>query len=221
MLVDIVKTFSRKLLPGGREFRRLPMGPAAGSVMKLNFHCDLRLFLGLYEIETQRWFRRLVKPGYRSFDVGGLGGYDALLLSKLSGGGRVISFECEDLALAEMRDTFDLNPYPIAAVKAFVSDQNTETDMTLDRAAEQFFIPDFIKIDIEGAEARALSGAAKIIAERKPSMIVEVHGQDIENQCTSLLKGYGYSPRIVNRIKIMAENRPTDHNRWLICEGRA
>lgn len=188
--------------------------------MKLNFHYDLRLFLGLYEVETQRWFKRLVKPGYKSFDVGGLGGYDALLLSKLSGGGEVISFECEAPAIEEMEETFRRNPYPIQAVSAFVSDQNNDREMTLDAAADQFFIPDFMKIDIEGAEAKALVGSSRIIHARKPNMIVEVHGRDIEAQCIQILNGYGYSPKIVDRNKIMGEKRPMDHNRWLICEGR-
>ncbi len=220
MFVGVVRAFSRRLLPGGKQYRRLPFGPAMGCEMKLNFHYDLRLYLGLYEKETQKWFRRLVKKGYRSFDVGGAGGYDALLISKLSGGGEVVSFECEPPAVEEMRETFRRNPYPITAVEAFVSDLNEDGHLSLDAAAERFFVPDFLKIDIEGAEDRALTGASAIIAARKPSMIVEVHGEETEDRCRSILRGYGYEPIVVDRRKILGEKRPMDHNRWLICPGR-
>ncbi len=220
MLVDVVRSVSRRLLPGGRDFRKLPFGPAAGCTMKLNYHYDLRLLLGLYEIETQRWFRRLIKRGYNSFDVGGLGGYDALLLSKLSGGGKVISFECERSAVSEMHETFQNNKYPIQAVEAFISDRDGNGEMTLDAAADKFFVPDFIKMDIEGAEDRALVGAFNIITSRKPNMIIEVHGEDIEQKCEQLLRNHGYEPKIVNRNRFFGEKRPMLHNRWLICVGR-
>src|SRR3954470_2905776 len=153
MIVSAVKAVTKRILPGGKEFRRLPLGPVAGCTMKVNLHYDLRLFLGLYEIETQKWFPRLIKHGYRSFDVGGAGGYDALLLSKLSNGGRVFSFECEPRLIEEMEETFRRNSYPIEAVTAFVGGEDSATRMTLDTAAKKFFVPDFIKLDIEGSEA--------------------------------------------------------------------
>ena len=220
MFVDVARAVSRRLLPGGKEFRRLPFGPASGCSMKINYHYDMRLYLGLYEIETQKWFRRLVKKGYRSFDVGGAGGYDALLVSRLAGGAEVVSFECEESAVADMVETFRRNNYPIKAVKAFVSNCDEGNEVTLDAAAKKYFVPDFIKMDIEGAEDRALVGASNIITSRKPNMIVEVHGRGTEEQCQTILSGYGYDPIIVDRLKVFAEKRPIDHNRWLICRGR-
>jgi Methyltransferase FkbM domain len=219
MIVAAVKAVTKHVLPGGKAFRRLPFGPIAGCTMKLNFHYDLRLYLGLYEIETQKWFPRLIRPGYRSFDVGGAGGYDALLLSKLSNGGRVVSFECEDNLIEEMQETFRRNSYPIEAVKAFVSDQDGDGFMSLDSAAQRFFVPDFIKIDIEGAEDKALVAAKSLITERKPNMIVEVHGKDIEERCIATLKTYEYN-LVIDQNVHFGENRPLTHNRWLICEGR-
>ena len=220
MFVDVVRFASRALLPGGKRFRKLPFGPAAGCTMKLDLHYDLRLFLGMYEAETRSWFYRLVKPGYRSFDVGGAGGYDALLISKLSTSGQVISFECEPRLAEEMRETFRLNPYPIETVEGFVSDRDGDGQVSLDESARRFFVPDFLKIDIEGAEDQALLGASEIINGRKPNMIVEVHGKEKEDRCVEILKGYGYSPEVVSRRKILGEKRPMEHNRWLVCQGR-
>jgi len=41
-----------------------------------------RLLVGLYELELNRWLRRLCRPGYTAYDVGGQLGYDALVLAK-------------------------------------------------------------------------------------------------------------------------------------------
>jgi len=188
--------------------------------MAINYHYDLRLYFGLYEFETQKWFRRLVKKGSRCFDVGGAGAYDALLLSKLSGAGDVVSFECDDRAASEMLKTVKLNSYPIEVVKAYVSENDENGQMSLDAAAKRYFVPDFIKIDIEGAEDRALLGADSILTSRKPSMIIEVHGKEKENRCLAILKRYGYEAIIVDRGKFLQEQRPIGHNRWLVCKGR-
>jgi len=46
---------------------------------------------------------------------------------------------------------------------------------TLDTLAAQFGVPDFIKIDIEGAEVRALEGARTIASHAKSRFLVEMH----------------------------------------------
>jgi FkbM family methyltransferase len=37
--------------------------------------------------------------------------------------------------------------------------------------------PDFIKIDIEGAEGYAISGMERILAQYQPTLLIEIHGQ--------------------------------------------
>jgi len=41
---------------------------------------------------------------------------------------------------------------------------------------EGLMLPDVMKIDIEGAEAMALRGARKLLCERKPHLVIELHG---------------------------------------------
>ena len=57
--------------------------------------------------------------------------------------------------------------------------------------SEQKLKPDFIKIDVEGAELQVLQGAEACLREHKPKLLVEV----TENKETveELLKGHGYS----------------------------
>lgn len=219
MIRKIIRAIKNLILPRGKRFRKLPFGPASGCVMNIDFKQHAGLYLGMYEKEIEPHFLRLLKPGVRCFDVGGQGGYDALIMAKLTGE-KVISFECDADAAEEMRQTFDRNRFSIETIETFVGGEDNESHMTLDRAATENFMPDFIKMDIEGAEAEALKGAKVILSRRKPSLIVEVHGEDVEKQCIEILKSHGYAPQIVNQRSRWKEHRPLGHNRWLICQGR-
>jgi hypothetical protein len=219
-LLSLLRAGKNAVVPKGKDFRRLPFGPAAGCVMKVDFHHGFQMYLGIYERELWRHFKRLVRPGYNSFDVGGQGGYYALLLAKMSSG-QVVSFECDKGAADEMRDTFARNSYRIATIEAFVGDTVADPGTTtLDAVAAQTFVPDFIKMDIEGAEHQALLGASAILSGRKPSLIIEVHGRDIEDECRKILVSYGYTPEVVDQRQFLKEVRPLAHNRWLVCPGR-
>lgn len=187
--------------------------------MKLDLSSGFQTYVGMYERELWRHFQKLVHSGYNSFDVGGKGGYYALLLGKMSGG-RVISFECEKDAAEEMRETFGRNGYQIQTIEAFVSDDDGAGRTTLDTVAAQTFVPDFIKMDIEGGETKALLGARAILEKRKPSLIIEVHGREIEEECIKILVSHGYAPEVVDQRAFFKELRPLEHNRWLVCAGR-
>ena len=44
-------------------------------------------------------------------------------------------------------------------------------------------VPSLIKIDIEGAEMPALKGAARLIAEHQPTLLLSTHGEANRNDC--------------------------------------
>ena len=58
---------------------------------------------------------------------------------------------------------------------------------SLDNDVERFALPDptFIKIDIEGMEAAALTGMKRIIARCHPAMFIELHGTTPEDKRTN------------------------------------
>ena len=212
-----VRQFAKeRLLPRGRNFRRILAGPAAGCWMMLDLHHELRLFLGMYERELLSSYRRLLRRGMKSFDIGGRDGYSALLIASLTGA-QVISFECDPEGAAAMKATFDRNEMPVRAVQAFVGKVDGPGSMTLDRASNEYFVPDFIKIDVEGAEVDVLQGGQTLLAETRPSMIIEVHGAEAENGCLRLLDRHRYRVKIQDRARIFPEERPLAHNRWLVC----
>ena len=49
--------------------------------------------------------------------------------------------------------------------------------MTLDTAAEQYGIPDFVKIDTEGHEVPVIRGGLRTLLAHMPTLLIEVHAQ--------------------------------------------
>ena len=185
--------------------------------MYVDLHHQLRQYFGMYEYQLSKYFRELISKGDKCYDVGGQGGYDAIMFGNLAKSD-ILVFECLDEAIEELDEIISFNNYNISVIKGFVSDVDEGENITLDKIAEEHFYPDFIKIDIEGGEFNALMGSLKIIETKKPKMIIEVHGKDIEEQCIDLLKKSGYKIQIVNQPKLFSEMRKTfSHNRWLIC----
>lgn len=52
--------------------------------------------------------------------------------------------------------------------------------------------PDFIKMDIEGAEYLALLGARNTFAQNTPTIFLATHGRDVHDRCCRLLTEIGY-----------------------------
>lgn len=52
--------------------------------------------------------------------------------------------------------------------------------------------PDFIKLDVEGAEGRAMRGARRLLAERRPGLLLEIHGEP-GREVWPLLKELSYT----------------------------
>lgn len=215
-LTSNLKSF---VFPKVPKFRRIPFGPAAGVTMMIDFAHQSRHFFGLYEREIQAHLRRLVEPGVRCFDIGGDVGFYTLALARLSGE-PVVVFDPDPASIGKMRENFARNRYAITIVAAAVGAVEGGGKTTIDTAAQNHFVPDFIKMDIEGAEADALLGAGNVLAERRPHLIIEVHGRAEEKSCEEILRAYGYTPFRVAPTRWLPEERPAVYNGWLICEGR-
>ncbi len=63
--------------------------------------------------------------------------------------------------------------------------------VTLDRFAQQYSVPQVIKIDVEGAEVEVLQGAQKILAAH-PVFVCEVHSAESAIHVRKLLDMQGY-----------------------------
>jgi hypothetical protein len=58
--------------------------------------------------------------------------------------------------------------------------------------------PDVIKIDVEGGELLVLQGARKLLADRRPVLLIEVHHICLMLHIEKLLLELGYSARILD-----------------------
>jgi FkbM family methyltransferase len=70
---------------------------------------------------------------------------------------------------------------------------------TLDSLLEDQSIapPNFIKIDVEGAEVQVLRGAEQLIERCHPVMVIELHTSELARECSELLRCKGYSAQII------------------------
>lgn len=51
--------------------------------------------------------------------------------------------------------------------------------------------PDFIKVDVEGSEGKAIAGAQRLLSEHRPSLLLEIHGEP-GREVWEQLKRLGY-----------------------------
>ena len=76
------------------------------------------------------------------------------------------------------------------------------------------------KIDVDGGELDVLQGMSKTLSDHSNKIIIETHTPDLEKSCITFLEARGYQTRIIKnawwRI-ILKEERPIDHNRWLVA----
>jgi hypothetical protein len=66
-------------------------------------------------------------------------------------------------------------------------------------AAGEAEAPDFVKVDVEGAELSALQGAARLIEDHGPSFLIEVHSIELARGCRQVLSAAGYRTRFVQK----------------------
>ena len=147
------------------------------------------------------------------------------MLARLSAGGRVLAVEADPAEVERLHRNIALNPTlprpPESRLARVTTRMRGDRDVTLDDLAfgADAFVPDLVKLDIEGWELHALQGGERLLAERRPHAVVETHTADLERGCAELLRGHGYSPRVIEPRRWLPEVRE-GHNRWLVAEGR-
>lgn len=175
-------------------------------------------WLGSYELEKQRLIAGQVSPGSVFFDVGAnVGFYTLLGSSEVGTSGRVISFEPLPLNIEYLERHIELNGLNnVTVIKAAVSDQAGEGQfdegqdncmgklsssgtikvemVALDDLIEQgkVPIPDFVKIDVEGAEYSVLEGAQEMLRTSGPTVFLATHGSHVHQRCLDFLGSLGY-----------------------------
>jgi hypothetical protein len=104
-----------------------------------------------------------------------------------------------DLDQAAVDDLSKIRAFAIAASNAEGSIGCNDSryfvpTMSIDGLVEVQIIPppDLMKIDVEGAEDRVLSGAIETLKKNDVKILLSVHGEKLFGRCLSLLTDIGY-----------------------------
>jgi FkbM family methyltransferase len=174
-------------------------------------------WVGAYERAMQQFVVREVKRGSVFYDVGANVGFYSLLAAGLVGTGRVFAFEPLTENVAYFAKHVKLNGITnVEVLEMAIADrpgvahfQEEETRAmgklaahgtrqvtvsTLDALLEQQRItpPDFIKMDVEGAEFKALLGARVCFDQYRPKLFLATHGKEVHDECCHLLRAWRY-----------------------------
>jgi FkbM family methyltransferase len=198
---------------------KIVRGPLKGKYFLISKNSGWSPIVGRWEPESQQLFMRIIQPGWIIYDLGANNGIHTLLFSQL--GGKVYAFEPLPANCNEIRKNAELNNSDnIAIQQAAVGNYSGEsvfhlglhdkqgsligiglesgTDIkvrvvTLDEFIEQGNPhPDFIKIDIEGAESMALQGFTRQIGVKRPHLYIELHNPDQDKKVGAFLLAQGY-----------------------------
>jgi FkbM family methyltransferase len=194
-------------------------GVLAGHRLRIHRPEEYQFVARAYEPAICTLIQRLVQPGWVCADVGAHIGYMSLLLCKLTGpDGHVYAFEALPENAALLTDNLARNGYSerATAVHAAITDGGAPT-LTLylgvssfeascapraqapvvevpALALDTYFAPgarvDLVKMDIEGAEALALPGMARLLRDARPVVVLELHEGGVP--ALDCLHGAGY-----------------------------
>jgi len=159
---------------------------------------------GDYEPVETALFQRELTPGSVVFDIGAHVGYFSILFSRLVGeSGRVFAFEPDPINFSLLQRNLASNAcHNVTVRQAAVSDRTGPAELfrcpfnsgmnrlygsvicssdhvavntvALDALAEELPTPDWIKLDVEGYELRALSGMRNLLrGSANPRLLVE------------------------------------------------
>lgn len=197
--------------------------------------------LGTSDMPEQKIAEELISLGDVVYDIGANLGFYSLLFSNLAGAeGKVYAFEPFPSSAARVRRNVDLNSLqkPIQILEIAVSDSDgtcrldtsadgdvqhsitreSDQGITVQQATIDSCVncgkiqpPNFIKMDIEGAELLAFDGAKETLAKHKPAILCEVHwlGPKFLQYFEQELKPLGYSLSNLDGGDV-----PWDHVRW-------
>lgn len=221
-----MKIVTKPLVPRGAALRRLPFGLGRGLWMEVDFDRDARYWLGLYEIELARHIRPLCVPGSACFDLGSASGFYALVFAQ-RGADRVLAVETDPETCERLRRNVAANSElapRIEVVERSIAIETSAADgsVSIDELAygPGGFVPDLVKMDVEGSEVAALRGAERLLAERKPHVVIETHSEDLDAGCRWLLEDRGYAPESIEPRRFAPEVRTLEFNRWCVARGR-
>jgi FkbM family methyltransferase len=201
---------------------KIKHGHAAGLLWRRHHRYVNGYWIGHYELPIQEALKRELKPGHTFFDIGANAGFFTLVAARLVGAsGRCIAFEPSRDNCASIREQIAVNSLCHCSVVSeaisdmvgsaffsFAANGSATAHLgetkkgerrlpvkvtTLDGVCARFGKPDFIKMDIEGAEIPALKCASHALRNLRPGWLIELHGSECEREVKVLLREARYA----------------------------
>jgi FkbM family methyltransferase len=105
----------------------------------------------------------------------------------------------------------DLGTSPDRGLGHVVDSSSADTieieTVTLDDFARTSPPPDFIKCDVEGAEAEVFRGAQTLLGEKRPGILCEIHSEANRRDLLAELKRFGYTCKNGSSRQLLALSR--------------
>lgn len=221
-LLGKISRYPLRVLPRTMTVRIL-QGPLRGKkwIVGSQRHA---FWLGSYEPDMQDLIVREVKQGAVFYDVGANVGFYSLLAATLVGPGKVFAFEPLPANIAYLHRHLALNAVKNVDVfelaicdrdgASFFEQEGTGAmgrlephgdirvaTATLDSLLREQRIapPNYIKMDIEGAEPKALVGAEMCFQKHRPFLFLATHGTEVHKDCCDLLRSWNYELRVIGQ----------------------
>lgn len=181
---------------------------------------NIEYALGSYEYEKRILFEKEVSKSSVVYDIGAHVGFYTLLASELVGRGKVIAFEPVPRNLKYLKKHLEVNHCEnVIVIEAAVSDKSgifhfnegtngsmghlfedgnlTVNTVSIDGVVGNGKIPapDYIKIDVEGAELLVCKGAKSTLSNYSPKIFLATHSHRVPNvhiDCCNFLASLGY-----------------------------
>jgi len=176
-------------------------------------------WLGTYEGAVHSAFVGEARRARVVYDVGANVGFYTLMAARhIPEGGRVIAFEPVNRNVSFLMRHLRLNELSNVEVRCVaLADVSGRTSFmtgssalegrldsegasmvevtTLDEltASAQVPDPDFVKIDVEGAELRVLNGGQATITRARPAILLATHGSELDCECRNFLSARDYA----------------------------
>jgi FkbM family methyltransferase len=173
-----------------------------------------------WEHATIKLYAQLAASARVTLDIGANSGIYSMIACAVNPSGRVIAFEPVPNTHALLKKNLEINSltgrclvHAIAlgdsagVTEITVPEDTSMATMAGGREGQRFeirveagdsLVPpgtgvDLIKIDVEGFEAKALTGLSRVLAESKPAIIFEVWKSDVGAELEALLVPLGYT----------------------------
>lgn len=189
-------------------------------------------WLGSYEYAKRIVFERTIRENSIVFDIGAHVGFYTLLAAVLVGPrGKVFAFEPFPANLVYLKEHLRLNNIDnVVVIEAAVSekcgmaffDEGPNSSMghlsqegrlqvrtvSIDELVtkKELPVPDYIKMDIEGAEMLALIGARSILARFHPVILLATHGSTVHQECCRFLQSLDYELQPLDGMDLLSSS---------------